>query len=106
MTSLNPVIVHEIQLKKMYVVTHSPTNQCRNKDIFWYCEQLSPDYEIEIIWIYLECRHGKGVPDGSGANIKKKENEIGELPSYEERRQKNTKTKKIVQDSNLGSDFF
>ena len=39
--------------------------------MFWLALQFALEYEIELRWIYLESGHGKGIPDGIGAVVKK-----------------------------------
>ena len=57
--------------KKIIMISDSPTNQYRNKGMFWLCKQFCEEFGIEMVWIYLEVGHGKGVPDGIGATVKK-----------------------------------
>lgn len=54
------------------IVSDSPTSQYRNKHMFWlpwnFCVERK---KVEFKWIYLKSGHGKGVPDGIGATVKK-----------------------------------
>lgn len=57
--------------KKINVVSDSPLSQYRNKSIFFVIKKFAEDNEIDLTWIYLECGHGKGKPDGVGAVVKR-----------------------------------
>ena len=46
-------------------------SQYRNKTIFWFMKDFSEKYFVTFKWIYLESGHGKGVPNGIGATVKK-----------------------------------
>lgn len=49
----------------------SPTSQYRNKGMFWLIKTFCKEFGISVKWIYLESGHGKGIPDGIGATVKK-----------------------------------
>ena len=58
-------------IKRINIVSDSPFSQYRNKGIFWYLKEFSEKYNISLKWIYLEHDHGKGIPDGIGAVVKR-----------------------------------
>ena len=53
------------------VESDSPLSQYRNKNVFWMIEQFSKNNQTVLKWIYLETGHGKGIPDGIGAVVKR-----------------------------------
>ena len=57
---------------KITIVSDSPTKQYRNKTIFYYMKRFVQSFkDVEFKWIFLEAGHGKGIPDGIGATVKK-----------------------------------
>ena len=55
---------------KINIISDSLLSQYQNKKIFWLMLQFSEEFNCQIKWIYLESRHGKGIPDGIGAVVK------------------------------------
>ena len=52
-------------------VTDSPSSQYRTKNAFWLMKEFCVRYGIKLNWIFLEARHGKGIPDGIGGCVKR-----------------------------------
>ena len=73
MVSVKPVLESLIKngKVKINIVSDSPTSQYRNKKIFYIIQQFANEYEVTVHWIYLEAGHGKGIPDGVGAVVKR-----------------------------------
>lgn len=71
--SVKPLIVDLAEKGKKLInaITDSPLNQYRNRKIFWLIQQLAQQLGITIRWIFLESGHGKGIPDGIGAVVKR-----------------------------------
>ena len=73
MASLLPLL-KELEMsgiKHVNVISDSPTSQYRNKGMFWLVKTFCEEFNITVKWIYLESSHGKGIPDGISATVKK-----------------------------------
>ena len=57
-------------IKKIIMVSDSPTSQYRNNKNVYLTKQMALKYNISITWIYTEAGHGKSSCDGVGGNIK------------------------------------
>ncbi|KAF9412444.1 hypothetical protein HW555_009047 [Spodoptera exigua] len=71
-------VLQEIEItaplvRKLYVISDSPSAQYRNKNILYIITQLSSYCPIltHIIWNYCECGHGKSAADGVGGVLKR-----------------------------------
>ena len=53
------------------LISDSPLPQYRNQSIFWMAKKLALKWKVTLKWIYLEAGHGKGIPDGLGAVLKR-----------------------------------
>ena len=53
------------------IISDSSKTQYRNKSVFFYIHQFTSQYRVPLKWIYLESGHGKGIPDGIGASMKR-----------------------------------
>ena len=71
--SIKPILEELVlnNCKNIIVITDSPLRQYRNKTIFWFVKYFSERYLVTFKWIYLESGHGKGLPDGIRATVKK-----------------------------------
>ena len=71
--SVKPVILSLTDKGKtlISIITDFPLNQYRNKKSFYLIQELAVLLKIIIRWIYLESGHGKGIPDGIGAVVKR-----------------------------------
>ena len=58
--------------KTLYIISDSPTSQCRNKKCIFLIKQWAVKNGIDVIWVFTETGHGKGPMDGVGAAIKSK----------------------------------
>ena len=58
-------------IRRINVISDSPVSQYRNKGMFWLVKNFCEDFNTTVEWIYLESSHGKGIPDGIGATVKK-----------------------------------
>ena len=58
-------------IKKIHVVSDSPTSQYRNRRMVWILHCYCKEKMIDLKWIYLESGHGRGIPDRIGATVKK-----------------------------------
>ena len=57
----------------LFIFSDGPSNQYRNKNIFFYISTTLPKifpHLDKISWNYSECGHGKGAPDGLGGTLK------------------------------------
>ena len=71
--SMSPILnqcVEKGGIKKINIVSDSPTSQYRNKSIFYFMQDFCEKSNIFFKWIYLEAGHGKGIPDGIEAVVK------------------------------------
>lgn len=71
-------VLQEIEItaplvRKLYVISDSPSAQYRNKNILYIITQLSSYCPMltHIIWNYCECGHGKSAADGVGGVLKR-----------------------------------
>ena len=73
MTSIRPILNDLVDkgIKKINVVSDSPTSQYQNRRMVWILHCCCKEKMIDLKWIYLESGHGKGIPDGIGATVKK-----------------------------------
>ena len=71
--SIKPILEELVlnNCKNIIVISDSPLRQSRNKTIFWFVKYFSERYFVTFKWIYLESGHGKGLPDGIRATVKK-----------------------------------
>ena len=62
MASMKPILTDLIKKGKklIYTIRDSLSYQYQNKKILWLASHFPLEYEIELRWIYLESRHGKG----------------------------------------------
>ena len=58
-------------IKEINVASDSPILQYRNRRMVWMLHCYCKEKIIDLKWIYLESGHGKGIPDGIGATVKK-----------------------------------
>ena len=72
MASMKPILTDLIKKGKklIYTISDSLSYQYQNKKILWLASHFPLEYEIELRWIYLESRHGKGVPAETDAVVK------------------------------------
>ena len=73
MASLLPLL-KELEMsgiKHVSVISDSSTSQYLNKGTFWLVKTFCEEFNITVKWIYLESGHGKGIPDGINATVKK-----------------------------------
>ena len=74
MTSIKPIlddILAKTDVTKINIISDSPTSQYRNRTMCWLLHSYCAENFVEIKWIWLESGHGKGIPDGIGATVKK-----------------------------------
>ena len=57
-------------VKKLFIVSDSPSSQYRNKFCAYLMKSIAIDLHIKIDWVFTESGHGKGPMDGVGAVIK------------------------------------
>jgi len=50
-----------IGVSHLNIISDSPSNQYRNKSIFWFIKEYAEKKELSIKWIFLEAGHGKSV---------------------------------------------
>ena len=48
----------------------SPTSQYHNKGCAFLTKRLAEENDVDVIWIFTESGHGKGLMDSVGATIK------------------------------------
>lgn len=77
MAHLTPVLNYlnsaKPQLTVLHCLSDSPSNQYRNKDMFYVFSHLMKDFFPHLLlstWTYFEAGHGKGIPDGMGGTVK------------------------------------
>ena len=62
----------ESLLFELIIISDSPTSQYRNRYSIFLLTKLCEKYDIHNFeWIFTECGHGKGAPDGVGAAVKR-----------------------------------
>lgn len=73
MTSTREVVddLTENGIKMINVVSHSLSSQCRKRKMVWLVPCCWKEKTIDLEWIYLENGHGKKIPNGIGATVKK-----------------------------------
>lgn len=65
------------RITNLYVLSDSPTNQYRNRSIFFFMQNELINYcENSLNWNYSEAGHGKGAPDGVGGTLKRTADQI------------------------------
>ena len=76
--SLTPILTKFVEkgVSFINVVSDSPMSQYRNKTIFWFMKTFGMTNNIKMRWIFLENGHGKGIPDGIGATVKRTIKEV------------------------------
>lgn len=61
-------------ITKLYFMSDGPTNQYRNRELYWliakYLTKQFPQIKL-IVWIFSEAGHGKGEADGVGGVVKR-----------------------------------
>lgn len=57
--------------KAITLISDSPLPQYRKKSVFWMIKKFAKENKVTVKWIYLEVGHGKGIPDGLGAVLKR-----------------------------------
>lgn len=73
MASISPMITDLIEdgISDLTIVSDSPTSQYRNRFMFYFMHSLVKQHDVRLKWIFLEAGHGKGIPDGVGASVKR-----------------------------------
>ena len=88
MISIKSILEKLIKQEKklINIISDSPTSQYRNHKMFYLVQQFAKEYRVTIRWIYLEAGHGKGIPDGIRAVVKKAARDITafnlDIPHY------------------------
>ena len=87
--SIEPILIDFVDsgIKRINIVSDSPSSQYGNKSIFWYLKEFSEKHDRSLKWIYLEHDNGKGIPDGIGAVVKRSIKDIiasnPDMPIYD-----------------------
>ena len=70
---IEPILIDFVgsRIKRINIVSDSPSSQYCNKSIFWYLKEFSEKHNTSLKWIYLEHDHGMGILDGIGAVFKR-----------------------------------